>query len=345
MGSLILCYHHINYNERITPEEFEENIKTLIEYGFKPIKLSEILEYLKNRKSPPSKTVHITFDDGYADNYLFAYPILKKYGFYATVFVIAAKIIEGIKRATYDELVGMNISDQIKNLQEKSKYISWDELSLMIDSGLVEIGSHSLNHRACFCCPKVHKFNCDNSYEWFLELTKDKRLGIPIYKKKWDCATVCMEDSLAVRDHMAEFVKKNGGVLFFKKKNAQKILLKEYKRFVKKNKIEFFYEPLENKIKRIQNEVIESKKVIEEKLGKKVDSFCYPWGDFDADVVYELIRAKYQAALTLEVGLVNKNSYPFLLPRVEVKSNQWLKRRLKIYSNDLTAKIYSRIHR
>ena len=42
MGSLILCYHHINYGERITPEDFEENLKILKNDGFKAIKLKEI---------------------------------------------------------------------------------------------------------------------------------------------------------------------------------------------------------------------------------------------------------------------------------------------------------------
>ena len=345
MGSLILCYHHINYADRITPEEFEENIKILIERGFKPIKLSEIYGFIEDKQSPPSKTVHITFDDGYADNYLFAFPILQKYGFYATIFVIANKVVSGIQRGTYDDLVGMSISDQIKNLEAKSKYISWEELKIMINSGLIEVGSHSLNHRACFSSSRVHKFNSDNSYEWFLELTNDKRLGIPIYEKKWDCATLCMKDDHRIRDYLANFVKERDGVLFFKKPNAQRILHREFKKVTKKYKPKFEYESHEEKLKRVETEVKESKKIIEENLGINVDFFCYPWGDYDVDVIYELQKNNYKAALTLNVGLVEKDSYPYLLPRIEVRNSKWLKKRLKIYSSSTVSKIYSKLYR
>jgi len=345
MGSLILCYHHINYGERITPEDFEENLKILKDAGFKPIKLKEIYEFLENDESPPEKTVHITFDDGYADNYLYAYPILKKYGFFATIFVIASKVTEGLKRATYDQLVGMNIADQVKELEEKSRFVSWEELTEMVESGIFEVGSHSLNHRACFCCNKVHKFNPDNSYEWFIDLTNDRRLGVPIYEKKWDCATLCMKDDLGLRDYLANYVKEHGGVLFFKRPNAQKILMKEFKRYIKKYGVKFSFETREEKLKRVEREIKESKRIIEEKLGQKVDFFCYPWGDYDVDVIYELQRQSYKAGLTLNVGLVENDTYPFLFPRVEVRSFKWLKKRLTIYSSSTLSKIYSKIHR
>ncbi len=345
MGSLILCYHHINYGERITPEGFEENLKILKDSGFKPIKLNEIYEYLRKGKSPPEKTVHITFDDGYADNYLYAYPILKKYGFFATIFVIANKVVEGLKRATYDQLLGMNIANQVKELEEKSKYVSWEELTEMIESGIFEVGSHSLNHMACFCCDKVHKFNPDNSYEWYIELTNDRRLGVPIYEKKWDCTTLCMKDDFALRNHLANYVKEHGGVLFFKRPNAQNILMKEFKKYTKKHEIKFGFETQEEKLERVETEIKESKRIIEEKLWRKVYFFCYPWGDYDSDSIYELQRQNYKAGLTLNVGLVEKDTYPFLFPRVEVRSSKWLKKRLKIYSSSTLSRIYSKIHR
>ena len=43
------------------------------------IALNELVDILKADKKPPRKTICITFDDGWRDNYLYAYPILKKY--------------------------------------------------------------------------------------------------------------------------------------------------------------------------------------------------------------------------------------------------------------------------
>ncbi|AEA33576.1 polysaccharide deacetylase family protein [Hippea maritima] len=345
MGSLILCYHSINYGQRIDPDTFEENLKALKESGFRPIKLSEIHDYLSQNKPLPEKTVHITFDDGYADNYIYAYPILKKYGFFATIFVVANKVSEGIKRATYDELVGMNIANQVNKLIEKSHFVSWDELIDMQQSGVFEVGSHSLNHKACFCCPKIHTFNSDNSYEWFLELTNDRRLGVPIYQKKWECTTLCMKDDLALRDYLADFVKNSGGVLFFRRRDAKSILRKMAKSYIKKHGLDINYDTQKDKEERIKRELQLSKQKLEENLGKKVDFFCYPWGHYDADVIYELQNSGYKAGLTLNVGLVEKNTYPYLLPRVEVRADpRWFKKRLKIYSRPAFAKIYSKVY-
>ncbi|WP_025209708.1 polysaccharide deacetylase family protein [Hippea sp. KM1] len=345
MGSLILCYHNIDYGKRIDPDTFEKNLITLKENGFKPIRLSEIYSYIENNKPLPNKTVHITFDDGYADNYIYAYPILKKHGFFATIFIIANKVSDGIKRATYEELAGMNIANKAKELIERSTYVSWSELVLMLDSGVFEVGSHSLNHRACFCCPKIHTFNKDNSYDWFLELTNDRRLGLPIYHKKWECTTLCMRDDPRLRDYLAEFVKNEGGVLFFKRKDALSVLRKKARTFIRKNGLKVLFDTQKEKEERIEREIYQSKRIIEERLNRKIDFFCYPWGHYDEDVIYHLQKAGYKAALTLNVGLVEKNTYPYLLPRVEVRKNPaWLRKRLRIYSNPTIAKIYSKVY-
>jgi peptidoglycan/xylan/chitin deacetylase (PgdA/CDA1 family) len=65
--------------------------------------------------------VAVTFDDGYMNNYTYAYPVLKRYGIPATIFVIIKKIgLEG--------------------------YLGWKEIKEMSDSGIVTIGSHTVKH-------------------------------------------------------------------------------------------------------------------------------------------------------------------------------------------------------
>ncbi len=343
MGALILCYHHINYGERIEPETFENNLKTLKREGFKPIKLSEIYEYIKRGESPPKKSVHITFDDGYADNFIYAYPILKKYGYFATVFVIASKVASNIKRATYEELVSMNISHQVEELMEKSYYMSWEELSELVKSGLFEIGSHSYSHRACFSSKKIAKFNNVGTIDWLYDLTKDKRLGIPVFEKKWECATLCMKDDENLRNYLAQFVSKKGGMLFLKNSNYKKILIKELKKYVKQNGVEFSFEKLEDKRDCIKREIYDSKTVIENKLGIQVDFFCYPWGNYDTVSVEHIKKASYKGAATLNVGLNTKDTDPYLLKRVEVRGGNWLDKRLGIYKSELFSAAYSKV--
>ncbi|MGY0196286.1 polysaccharide deacetylase family protein [Leptothrix sp. BB-4] len=74
-----------------TPEEFDWQM-ALVRREYDPISLSDLGLYLRGRKKLPRRPVIVTFDDGYADNYQHAYPILKKHGIPATVFIATGYI-------------------------------------------------------------------------------------------------------------------------------------------------------------------------------------------------------------------------------------------------------------
>ncbi|GAA0134124.1 hypothetical protein YSY43_09640 [Paenibacillus sp. YSY-4.3] len=97
----VLMYHYITpqaYNDQpnnksiITLEAFEEGMNYLHEQGYYTATMEELEQYVLGKAPLPAKTVVITFDDGYQNNYIYAYPILKKYGFHATIFVIGSRI-------------------------------------------------------------------------------------------------------------------------------------------------------------------------------------------------------------------------------------------------------------
>src|SRR4051812_30623156 len=67
---------------------FEACIKYLARNRFTTITLQDLYEHLKTNKSLPQKPIVLTFDDGYLDNWVYVYPILKKYGLRATIFVV-----------------------------------------------------------------------------------------------------------------------------------------------------------------------------------------------------------------------------------------------------------------
>ena len=88
----ILMYHSIcaDYPDNslmVAPELFNEQMAWLNDNGFTTMSLEEVYEAFETGKVPV-RPVAITFDDGYADNYTEAYPILKKYGMKATFFII-----------------------------------------------------------------------------------------------------------------------------------------------------------------------------------------------------------------------------------------------------------------
>lgn len=123
----ILTYHSIGYDKgllSVSPESFNWQMQYLKDGNFKVITLGELAEGLKNGKKFGRKTVVITFDDGYKDNFTSAYPILKKYGFKATIFLV---------------------SSFMGKIVDKDEFMDWIEAKEMAKYG-IEFGSHSKTH-------------------------------------------------------------------------------------------------------------------------------------------------------------------------------------------------------
>lgn len=126
----VLMYHYIeDYNDKdeykelkISKEKFNNQLKYLKDNGYSTLTLNEIYDFIVNHKCIPEKSVALTFDDGYNDNYTNAFPIIKEYGYNATVFVVT------------------NWIDK-----EGLPYISSEHLKEMDAAGM-DIESHTLNH-------------------------------------------------------------------------------------------------------------------------------------------------------------------------------------------------------
>ncbi|MCI1944905.1 polysaccharide deacetylase family protein [Clostridium luticellarii] len=121
----VLYYHSIGYEKgnelRIPKEKFREQIKYLKENGYTALTMDEFYEFLIYNKPIPDKSVLITFDDGYSDNYENAFPILKEFGLKATIFMITSSI------------------DNEKN------FLTSSQLKEMENYG-IEVESHTVNH-------------------------------------------------------------------------------------------------------------------------------------------------------------------------------------------------------
>lgn len=96
----ILLYHRVaaredNWSlESVSPETFEQHIKYL-RRSYEFLSLNGLAQCMRQEKPLPQKAVVVTFDDGYKDNYLHAYPILKKYSIPATIFLTSGHIGTG----------------------------------------------------------------------------------------------------------------------------------------------------------------------------------------------------------------------------------------------------------
>ncbi|MGL5439815.1 MAG: polysaccharide deacetylase family protein [Filifactoraceae bacterium] len=112
-GVPILLYHHlvedgVETSSVLKKSTFESHMKYLYDNGYTAITISRLEDYIDGKVKLPAKSVVITFDDGYRSNYEIAYPILKKYGFRSTQFVITSAIQDQPEVVNNDRLPHMS---------------------------------------------------------------------------------------------------------------------------------------------------------------------------------------------------------------------------------------------
>lgn len=125
----ILVYHHIdsmidrsnNVKLYVHNRLFADEMKYLADNGYTTITLDDLKVYFTEGKKVLTKSVILTFDDGYHDFYTKAFPIIEKYHLKATIFIATAWL-------------------------DRPNYLSLDQLQKLLKSSFITIGSHTINH-------------------------------------------------------------------------------------------------------------------------------------------------------------------------------------------------------
>ena len=127
----ILMYHYVEHvkdkNDTIRqkldilPETFDSQIKTLQQAGYTFLFKSDLADIIDGKKELPPKPIVLTFDDGYRDFYTDVFPIIKKNNIKVTAYIITGFI-------------------------GKLNYMFLPQLIEVKQSGLVEIGAHTVHH-------------------------------------------------------------------------------------------------------------------------------------------------------------------------------------------------------
>ena len=131
----VLLYHHLlkkeenklyrNNNSVLSLEEFESQMKLLYDNGFYAITVFELEKFLKKEINLPYKSVLIAFDDGYLSNYIYAYPVMKRYGQVGTISLLTSAIQSTPQKFNPDFL----------------PMISWEEINKSTD--VFDFASHT----------------------------------------------------------------------------------------------------------------------------------------------------------------------------------------------------------
>ncbi|WP_025209481.1 polysaccharide deacetylase family protein [Hippea sp. KM1] len=363
----VLLYHHINYDDdvlSIPPELFEEHLKFLKSEGYEGITKEQLGQYLiDGKKSWKDKAVLITFDDGYLDTWVYAYPLLKKYGFQAMAFIVTWTIEE-------DEYCGFNLEDYWNGKIKKEnipncsstysiehgykiktvRRLCWEEVREMERSGIIDIQPHSKTHRKIYASDNIIDFNHprDRLSAWTM-IRGDERFGTPDFERKPELAAREFTADEELRNRLYKHVIDNGFIRFFKKPSWRDELFKiveDYKKEKGSEKIGEF-ESEEEQRRRIKTELEVAKGEVGYEVRKICEAFSWPWGAYTPLSLEIAKEVGFKYLFTTKRGSNSPGDSPLEIKRFGVwkKDLDWFKSRVRLYSNKLLSKAYGAVYR
>ncbi|QWR77735.1 polysaccharide deacetylase family protein [Candidatus Magnetomonas plexicatena] len=224
----ILMYHHVNVltensekgSDFITVDVnvFERQMAFLKREGYTTLTTTDFLEIRKTGKVPP-RPVIITFDDGWLDNWVYAYPILKLLKLKAVFFVITAHIASAGLRKRIDEGFTGRIPThkecvEIIKTSSGDVMMSWEELRQMELSGLIDVQSHTHTH---------HRWDAEpDMLESLYRDIASSRAAIEEHLNK-NCTALCWPWGIYTEDYIKTAEKAGFSILFTTEKGTNTV--------------------------------------------------------------------------------------------------------------------------
>jgi len=306
--AIIVFYHRIANLSRlsVSPEKFAEHLDVLTKY-FIPIKLSNLINHIYDG-TLPKKAIVVTFDDGYADNFWNAYPLLKRFGVPATIFVTTG-FIGSNKEFLGDELERLILRKTVMQQHQEDndlKVSKIQELCLEID-GRVRQWKLTTEEERLRAYHEIHDLMKPLPPEQREAILEQLRLWVGASRNgRPEYRFMTVEELVAIG---------NEGLVEI---GAHTV-----------NHPDLTMIPPE----RQRWEITMSKQHLEEWLGRVVDLFAYPYGHVNDVTRQIVIEAGFKAACSTKRGAVTHKSDPFLLPRIRVDDwdgERFLRRLLEV---------------
>lgn len=320
---------------------FEDQLAFLRSNQYKTIFLEEWLAYRTGEKQLHQKAVCLTFDDGLLDNWVYAFPLAKKYGVRFTLFV-APECLDprALVRPTLEDV--WNGDCQESDLTTKG-YVSWQELKIMQESGVVDVQSHTMTHEKYVASDRIKSFyyggaagiytiwNTNPAMKPFYmaDTGFDKRIpwGTPLFEER---------SAVIVKKHVINpqfFLDIQNLIIEFDLENRAERVAYE----CRANEIANSFRDSKTLIRSVESaseyhdrllyEIGGSKTILEERLQKPIQFLCWPHGDNTREAHEIAINSGYLA--TTSGKLKSEAFLPDRIPRVgagKVRNNIWLSR-------------------
>jgi len=274
----------------LEPVSFERRLRYLDENGYRTLSGDELFYALMGATKVRDRAVALTFDDGRGSLWGVGLPLLKRYGMRGIVFLVPGRIPSGGGLPpTWDDVEAGRVAPA-RVLERESgdgALLSWVEIEAMARSGVFDFQSHTLTHARVHTRPKVVGFVTPASrrgYDAFdLPLVEEDGrdlmgeevpLGTPVLRSQPRTAEALRfheEPSLRVACRAA--VQDGGGVTFFERPDWERAL----RRLLARKRVPGRMETPEERERALSTELCDSKRMLEERLGRPVLHLCYPW--------------------------------------------------------------------
>ncbi len=298
----------VNFFLTLSIPYFEDQLK-MISRNFEIITLKEFWEARNGLREVPKNALVITFDDGYLDNWVWAFPYLKKYNLKATLFV-SPDFVD--KKATVRPVAYPDkpVEEQINDL-ENWGFLSWDELREMEKSGLIDVQSHTMTHTKYFISDRLTGFirpgtdvlypvgNVFPEERPYYITNKNFEKLLPSGYPLFESASAVIAKRGWINENFNEQVINalegfdlNTENAFQKAFEIIKPIYRSYKEkgnLITKQESDVEYQ------QRVVKEIVDSKKILEEQLNKKIEFLCWPHGDNNLFAHETAIKAGYLA--------------------------------------------------
>ncbi len=305
--------------------ESEEFLK-YVSNRYRTIHLKEYWEQINGLKTVQKDQIIITFDDGYLDVWLFAFQMLKKYNLKATIFI------------------SPDFVDQksiVRNNLNESGFLSWNEMKIMENSGLIDIQSHTLTHTKYFVSDKIVGFHhpgadiiypVGNIYPdrkpYYINNSDFEKLlpyGYPLFEEK---SSLIARIIFINPDFTKECILllKDYDFSNYQFDTAYRMIERYYNECKRKGLIIMGKESNEEYLDRVRAEISESKKIIEQELNKKVEFLCWPHGD-NNKILHQMALDAGYLMTTIGKDYVNPNDMKSRIPnRLGISFSSWNKK-------------------
>lgn len=324
MRIFVLCYHRILPGGHITPETFAWQLREL-KKSFRCVTLPELYAALIPPRPQGRDTFAITFDDGWRDNYVYAWPILKELGLRATLFLstslVRSKMVDGGSDHSPSFRNSLSLAArEVLQQGHSPEFLSWTEIEEMYASGVFEIQSHGHSHWRHFCEPAVYRLHSSqpvSDLEDWCPALWDGTIpsGAPVFRhsgalsrKRYFPDPPFMETCQRPYSHQGPTEKNLANL-------AARLAAYPGQ-----------WESQGDFLERVRDDLLESRGLIERHIGQAPTFLAWPFGEYSPPGLVAAQQAGFQACFTTRLGMIRPGTDPLAMPRFSPPaSKKWFK--------------------